>query len=127
MIHSQNIIASTISTKLKFYSTNGEHIHKPLFLSKKKKKKLPGKWKNYGCILSQGHSLPLVAQRAVKDYVQFCCFFLVYFLKIHIKLAKKRTEKMAENEGTVIFKTRMEIYLCFATSDQCSHEGNVTS
>ena len=94
---------------------------------KKKKKKLPGKWKNYGCILSQGHSLPLVAQRAAKDYVQLCCFFLICFLKIHVKLAKKRTEKMVENEGTIIFKTRTEIYLCFATSDQCSHEGNVTS
>ena len=37
VIYSQNIIASTISTKLKFYSTNGEHTHKPLFLSKQNK------------------------------------------------------------------------------------------
>lgn len=34
---------------------------------------------------------------------------------------------MAENKGTAILKTRKKIYLCFATSDQCSHEGNVTS
>lgn len=33
---------------------------------------------------------------------------------------------MVENKGTSIFRTRKK-YLCFATSDQCSHEGNVTS
>lgn len=51
-----------------------------------------------------------------------------YFLKIHIKLAKKKKWKkwFKKKKGIAIFKTRKN-YLCFATSDQCSHEGNVTS
>lgn len=50
-----------------------------------------------------------------------------HFLKVHIKLAKKKWKKMVENKKETLFSKQEKNYLCFATSDQCSHEGNVAS
>lgn len=40
---------------------------------------LPGKWQNYGCIITQGHGFSLASQISAKDQVQFCHFFAIYF------------------------------------------------
>lgn len=49
------------------------------------------------------------------------------FLKEPHKISKIELKRKVDNKGIATFKTREKSYLCFATSDQGSHEGNVTS